>query len=75
MSFLFLPLFTNYVKVEFSEVDIQDAAYPAPMRAEMAVLEAQDCRDWLGYEEALREMCRVARQEAIKAECAKAGAA
>jgi hypothetical protein len=42
MSFLFLPLFTNYVKVEFSEVDIQDAAYSAPMRAVMAVLEAQD---------------------------------
>jgi hypothetical protein len=33
-------------------------------RADRAVLEAQDRRDWPAYEEALREMCRVARREA-----------
>jgi hypothetical protein len=35
--------------------------------ADRAVLEAQERGDWPGYLEALREMCRVAKREAIKA--------
>jgi hypothetical protein len=33
-------------------------------RADMAVLEAQERRDWQAYEDALREMCGVAKREA-----------
>jgi hypothetical protein len=44
-------------------------------RADMAVIKAQERRDWSGYEQALREMCRLAREQAIKAERAKVGAA
>jgi hypothetical protein len=40
-----------------------------------AVLEAQSAGDWQAYEEALRELCRAAKREAIKAERVKAGAA
>jgi hypothetical protein len=35
-------------------------------RADVAVLEAQEAGDWQGYEEALRELCRVAMREAAK---------
>ena len=35
-------------------------------RADMAVLEAQEVGDWQGYEGALRELCRVARREAMR---------
>jgi len=35
-------------------------------RADMAVLRAQEAGDWQAYEEALRELCRVARREALK---------
>jgi hypothetical protein len=34
-------------------------------RADKAVLEAQERGDWLAYEEALRELCRVAKREAL----------
>ena len=37
-------------------------------RADRAVLEAQERRDWPAYEEALRELCRVARRAAIEAQ-------
>jgi hypothetical protein len=37
-------------------------------RADAAMLEAQEQGDWSGYEEALRELCRVARREAIRAQ-------
>jgi hypothetical protein len=37
-------------------------------RADAAVLEAQEQGDWRGYVEALRELCRVARREAILAQ-------
>jgi hypothetical protein len=42
-------------------------------RADMAVLEAQEAGDFEAYEEALRELCRVARREAMSR--TKAGAA
>lgn len=32
----------------------------------MAVLQAQEAGDWQTYEEALRELCRVAKREAAK---------
>jgi hypothetical protein len=35
--------------------------------ADRAVLEAEAARDWPRYEEALRELCRVARREARRA--------
>jgi hypothetical protein len=35
-------------------------------KADMRVLEAQERGDWDGYLEALRELCRVARREAIR---------
>jgi hypothetical protein len=43
--------------------------------ADMRVLEAQEAGDWQVYEEALRELCRTARREAIMAERVKVGAA
>jgi hypothetical protein len=55
--------------------------YPpdAPLKplgvADVRVLEAQERGDWSVYEEALRELCRVAKREAMKAERVKAGAA
>jgi hypothetical protein len=55
--------------------------YPpdAPLKplgvADRAALEAQERGDWPAYEEALRELCRTARKEAIMAERVKAGAA
>jgi len=53
--------------------------YPpdAPMepigRADVVVLEAQEAGDFEAYEEALRQLCRVARREAMGR--SKAGAA
>ncbi len=41
-------------------------------RADAAVVEAEEREDWLAYEEALRELCRVARREAMRR---RAGAA
>jgi hypothetical protein len=37
-------------------------------RADAAVLEAQEQGDWGGFEQALRELCPVARSEAIQAQ-------
>jgi len=42
-------------------------------RADMAVLEAQEAGDFEAYEETLRQLCRVARREAMGR--SKAGAA
>jgi hypothetical protein len=43
----------------------KDAPLEPLGRADMAVLEAQERGDWQGYEEALRELMKTARQEAI----------
>jgi hypothetical protein len=37
-------------------------------RADMRVLEAQEAGDWPAFVEALRELCRVARRAAIRAQ-------
>jgi hypothetical protein len=42
----------------------KDAPLEPLGRADAAVLRAQERRDWPAYEEALRELCRVARREA-----------
>ena len=42
----------------------KDAPLEPLGRADMAVLEAQERRDWPAYEEALRELMRLARREA-----------
>jgi hypothetical protein len=42
----------------------KDAPLEPLGRVDMAVLEAQERRDWPGYEEALRELMRMARREA-----------
>jgi hypothetical protein len=44
----------------------KDAPVEAVGRADRAVLEAEERRDWPAYEEALRELCRVARRTAIR---------
>lgn len=51
----------------------ESAALESIGKADMAVLEAQEAGDFEAYEEALRELCRVARREAKGRE--KAGAA
>ena len=43
-----------------------DANLEAIGRADSAVLEAEEAGDWRGYVEALRELCRTARREAIR---------
>ena len=35
-------------------------------RADLAVIKAQERRDWGGYEEALRELMRTAKREALR---------
>jgi hypothetical protein len=42
----------------------KDAPLEPLGRADMAVVRAQEARDLQAYEEALREMCRVAKREA-----------
>jgi hypothetical protein len=42
----------------------KDAPWAPIGRADAAVLRAQARLDWPAYEEALRELCRVARREA-----------
>ena len=44
----------------------KDAPLEALGRADMAVLEAQERGDWPAYEEALRELMRTARREAMR---------
>jgi hypothetical protein len=49
-----------------------DASLEPLGRADVAVLDAQEATDWQAYEEALRELCRVAKREAMRR---RAGAA
>jgi hypothetical protein len=42
------------------------APLETPGRADWVVLEAQERCDWSAYEEALRELCRVAHRAAIR---------
>jgi hypothetical protein len=44
----------------------KDAPLEPLGRADMAVLEAQERGDWPAYEEALRELMRTAKREAMK---------
>jgi hypothetical protein len=44
----------------------KDAPLEPLRRADMAVLETQERRDWGGYEEALRELVRTAKREALR---------
>jgi hypothetical protein len=44
----------------------KDAPLEPLGEADRAVLEAEEARDWPAYIEALRELCRTARREAIK---------
>jgi hypothetical protein len=44
----------------------KDAPLDILGKADARVLAAERRGDWEGYEEALREMCRVARREAIR---------
>ncbi len=44
----------------------KDAPLEPIGRADMAVLETQERRDWGGYEEALRELMRTAKREVLR---------
>ena len=44
---------------------LKDAPLEPLGRADRAVLEGQECRDWSGYEEALRELMRAALSERL----------
>ena len=44
----------------------KDAPLEPIGRADLAVLEAEEAGDWQAYEEALRELCKVARRGAMR---------
>jgi hypothetical protein len=46
----------------------KDAPLEPLGRADAAVLRAEEAGDWKGYEEALRELMRTAKREALKRE-------
>ena len=53
----------------------KDAPLEPIGRADLAVLEAQEAGDWQAYQEALRELCRIAKREAMRHRRRSQGAA